>query len=77
MQTYLDKIKEFFTKEMLKYGLFLLGCTVAGIMIFEGILGLPLFFTVFLTAVGTQLALKFLGKLVIGMDYSMTKEKKL
>lgn len=77
MQKYLDKIKGFFTTEILKYGTFLLGCTVAGILIFEGMLGLPVFFTVLFTVIGTQFALRFLGKLVIGMDYSMTKEKKL
>lgn len=63
--------------DYLRYAAFLLGCTTLGVMIFMGLFGLPTFFTVFLTLIGTQLALKLLGRKVIGIDYWMTKEKKL
>lgn len=63
--------------DWLKLFAFLVGCTTVGTIVFEGILQLHPFFTVLLTAIGTQFALKFLGTKVIGITYSMTKEKKL
>jgi hypothetical protein len=63
--------------DYLKYLGFIVGCTGIGVILFSLILGLPSFFNVFLTVVGTQLALKYLGKKVIGIDYWMAKEKKL
>jgi len=70
-------MQTFSKADYLRYAAFLLGCTTVGVMLFMGLFGLPTFFTVLLTVIGTQLALKFLGKVVIGINYDMTKVKKL
>ena len=70
-------MQTFSNMDYAKYALFILGCTTVGTLFFKGLIGLPTFFTVFLTIVGTQLALKFLGNLVIGLNFEITKEKKL
>jgi len=63
--------------DYLKYLGFITVCSGIGAVAFSAILGLPAFFSILLTVVGTQLALTYLGKKVIGIDYWMAKEKKL
>jgi len=70
-------MQTFSKQEYVRVGMFIALCTLFGAGIFGEVLHLGPFFTELATVFGTLLALKTLGPRTLGMEFTMSKFKKL